>query len=82
MTRAEGLLLQAQKKLREDDDAEVVSLLTDFYTLLPHRLPLFNASAKLLSEKLDLCQVTLNITYCTHTDTHTHMLESHTALIH
>ncbi|KAG7240419.1 hypothetical protein INR49_026990, partial [Caranx melampygus] len=57
VTRAEGLLLQAQKKLREDDRIEVVSLLREFYTLLPHRVPQFNTCAKLLSQKLDLCQL-------------------------
>ncbi|KAM3862197.1 protein mono-ADP-ribosyltransferase PARP4 [Diretmus argenteus] len=57
VTRAEGLLLQAQKKLRETRDSEVASLLDEVYILLPHRQPCPPASAKLISQKLDLCQL-------------------------
>lgn len=56
MSRAEGLLLQAQRKQREGNHAEVASLLEEVYTLLPHRAP-EEPSAKVLSQKLDLCQV-------------------------
>ncbi|XP_040912950.1 protein mono-ADP-ribosyltransferase PARP4 isoform X2 [Toxotes jaculatrix] len=57
VSRAEGLLLQAQKKLREANHTEVASLLEDFYTLLPHWAPHVPPSAKLISQKLDLCQL-------------------------
>uniref|UniRef100_A0A667ZWZ0 Poly [ADP-ribose] polymerase n=1 Tax=Myripristis murdjan TaxID=586833 RepID=A0A667ZWZ0_9TELE len=57
VSRAEGLLLQAQRKLRESSHAEVASLLDEVYTLLPHREPRPPASAKLISQKLDLCQL-------------------------
>ncbi|XP_028291259.1 protein mono-ADP-ribosyltransferase PARP4 isoform X2 [Gouania willdenowi] len=54
VSRAEGLLLQAQRKLGGGD---VMALLAEFYSLVPHRAPPAGASTKLLSEKLDLCQV-------------------------
>ncbi|XP_030580308.1 protein mono-ADP-ribosyltransferase PARP4-like [Archocentrus centrarchus] len=57
VSRAEGLLLQAQKKLRGGTVNEVVSLLHEFYTLLPHREISSFPNAKLISEKLDLCQL-------------------------
>uniref|UniRef100_A0A665X4P0 Poly [ADP-ribose] polymerase n=1 Tax=Echeneis naucrates TaxID=173247 RepID=A0A665X4P0_ECHNA len=57
VTRAEGLLLQAQKKLRQGNHPEVMSLLHEFYTLLPHSLPECSPDAKLISQKLDLCQL-------------------------
>ncbi|KAM4608690.1 protein mono-ADP-ribosyltransferase PARP4 [Polymixia lowei] len=57
VSRTEGLLLQAQKKLREARHAEVASLMEQVYTLLPHREPCPPANAKLISQKLDLCQL-------------------------
>ncbi|XP_023286599.1 poly [ADP-ribose] polymerase 4 isoform X2 [Seriola lalandi dorsalis] len=57
VTRAEGLLLQAQRKLKEENPTEVVSLLAEFYTLLPHWMPQLSPDAKLISQKLDLCQL-------------------------
>ncbi|XP_028249031.1 protein mono-ADP-ribosyltransferase PARP4 isoform X2 [Parambassis ranga] len=57
VSRAEGLLLQAQKKLKEENLSEVMSLLEEVYTLLPHREPVILPTAKLVSQKLDLCQL-------------------------
>uniref|UniRef100_A0A3Q1JHS3 Poly [ADP-ribose] polymerase n=1 Tax=Anabas testudineus TaxID=64144 RepID=A0A3Q1JHS3_ANATE len=57
VSRAEGLLLQAQRKLKEGNHTEAESLLEDVYTLLPHRAPQLPPSAKLISQKLDLCQL-------------------------
>uniref|UniRef100_A0A3B4UNQ4 Poly [ADP-ribose] polymerase n=1 Tax=Seriola dumerili TaxID=41447 RepID=A0A3B4UNQ4_SERDU len=54
---AEGLLLQAQRKLKEENPTEVVSLLAEFYSLLPHWMPQLSPDAKLISQKLDLCQL-------------------------
>ncbi|KAM4731321.1 protein mono-ADP-ribosyltransferase PARP4 [Anableps anableps] len=58
VSRAEGLLLQAQKKLKEGNPDEASSLLKEVYTLLPHREPRPpSPTAKFLSQKLDLCQL-------------------------
>ncbi|KAM6934605.1 protein mono-ADP-ribosyltransferase PARP4 [Xenentodon cancila] len=58
VSRAEGLLLQTQKQLREGNQVEVSTLLEEVYTLLPHREPCPSPpSARLLSQKLDLCQL-------------------------
>ncbi|XP_063353193.1 protein mono-ADP-ribosyltransferase PARP4 isoform X2 [Pelmatolapia mariae] len=57
VSRAEGLLLQAQKKLTEGNHTEPMSLLEEFYTLLPHRQSSMFPSTKLISQKLDLCQL-------------------------
>ncbi|KAL3969422.1 cell cycle related kinase [Sarotherodon galilaeus] len=57
VSRAEGLLLQAQKKLTEGNHTELMSLLEEFYTLLPHRQSSMFPSTKLISQKLDLCQL-------------------------
>ncbi|XP_047457616.1 protein mono-ADP-ribosyltransferase PARP4 isoform X5 [Mugil cephalus] len=57
VSRAEGLLLQAQKKLRDNDYEAVISLLGEFYTLLPHKRQNLHPEAKLISQKLDLCQL-------------------------
>uniref|UniRef100_A0A3Q1GJ99 Poly [ADP-ribose] polymerase n=1 Tax=Acanthochromis polyacanthus TaxID=80966 RepID=A0A3Q1GJ99_9TELE len=56
VSRAEGLLLQAQKNLKENP-LQVLSLLMEFNSLLPHRNPEHEATAKFLSKKLDLCQL-------------------------
>uniref|UniRef100_A0A8C4EJQ4 Poly [ADP-ribose] polymerase n=1 Tax=Dicentrarchus labrax TaxID=13489 RepID=A0A8C4EJQ4_DICLA len=53
----EGLLLQAQRKLRESNHSEVMLLLDEVYTLLPLTQPHLPPSSKLISEKLDLCQL-------------------------
>ncbi|XP_035532220.1 protein mono-ADP-ribosyltransferase PARP4 [Morone saxatilis] len=57
VTRVEGLLLQAQRKLRESNHSEVTLLLDEVYTLLPLTQPRLPPSSKLISEKLDLCQL-------------------------
>ncbi|XP_068429034.1 protein mono-ADP-ribosyltransferase PARP4 [Clinocottus analis] len=60
VSRVEGLLLEAQRKLREASPSEAASLLDEVYTLLPHAEPLQRAAAptaRLLSQKLDLCQL-------------------------
>lgn len=58
VTRAEGLLLQAQKKRKDADPLEAAALLKEVYDLLPHREPRPpEPSASFLSQKLDLCQV-------------------------
>ncbi|XP_067371717.1 protein mono-ADP-ribosyltransferase PARP4 isoform X1 [Channa argus] len=57
VSRAEGLLLQAQRKLSEANHTEATSLLEEVYTLLPHRAPQLPPNAKLISQKLDLCQL-------------------------
>ncbi|XP_049451030.1 protein mono-ADP-ribosyltransferase PARP4 isoform X2 [Epinephelus fuscoguttatus] len=69
VSRVEGLLLQAQRKLKEADQTEVASLFDEIYTLLPHVTPHHSPpSAKLISQKLDLCQLirdVLNVTEMT-----------------
>ncbi|XP_060909550.1 protein mono-ADP-ribosyltransferase PARP4 isoform X2 [Labrus mixtus] len=57
VSRVEGLLLQAQRKLKEKNENEVASLMEEVYTLLPHKEPPLPPTAKLISQKLDLCQV-------------------------
>ncbi|KAE8299772.1 Poly [ADP-ribose] polymerase 4 [Larimichthys crocea] len=57
VSRVEGLLLQAQRKLREEKHTDVMSLLNEVYTLLPLRALHFLPNAKFISEKLDLCQL-------------------------
>ncbi|XP_053184264.1 protein mono-ADP-ribosyltransferase PARP4 [Scomber japonicus] len=57
VSRAEGLLIQAQRKQREGNHAEVASLLGEVYTLLPHKELPPPPNAKLISQKLDLCQL-------------------------
>ncbi|XP_033966298.1 protein mono-ADP-ribosyltransferase PARP4 isoform X2 [Pseudochaenichthys georgianus] len=58
VSRVEGLLLQAQRKLKESDYNEVASLIDEVYTLLPHKEPRpFLPTAKFISQKLDLCQL-------------------------
>ncbi|XP_070832623.1 protein mono-ADP-ribosyltransferase PARP4 [Chaetodon trifascialis] len=62
VSRAEGLLLQAHKKRKEKKDAEVVSLLLEVYTLLPHReIDLTLSRVKIISQKLDFCQLIRDI---------------------
>ncbi|XP_034549459.1 protein mono-ADP-ribosyltransferase PARP4 isoform X8 [Notolabrus celidotus] len=57
VSRVEGLLLQAQRKLKEKKHAEVASLMDEVYTLLLQKVPPPPPTAKLISEKLDLCQL-------------------------
>uniref|UniRef100_A0A4W5P9S4 Poly [ADP-ribose] polymerase n=1 Tax=Hucho hucho TaxID=62062 RepID=A0A4W5P9S4_9TELE len=63
VSRAEGLLLQVQRKLRERQgegpDTEVASLMEEVYTLLPHKTDLSHLllHTKLISSHLDLCQL-------------------------
>nr|XP_046259946.1 protein mono-ADP-ribosyltransferase PARP4 [Scatophagus argus] len=56
VSRVEGLLLQAQRKLRESNRTEVVSLLDEVHTLLPLRARI-PPEAKFISQNLDLCQL-------------------------
>ncbi|XP_031661342.1 protein mono-ADP-ribosyltransferase PARP4 isoform X4 [Oncorhynchus kisutch] len=63
VSRAEGLLLQVQRKLRarqgEGPDTDVASLMEEVYTLLPHKTDLSHLPlhTKLISSQLDLCQL-------------------------
>ena len=59
MSRVEGLLLQAQRKLREQNHAEAMCLMREVYTLLPLRVH-GSLTAHSLSDNLDVCQVTHN----------------------
>ncbi|XP_054908980.1 LOW QUALITY PROTEIN: protein mono-ADP-ribosyltransferase PARP4-like [Poeciliopsis prolifica] len=62
VSRAEGLLLQAQRKLKEGNKDEVSSLLDEVFFLLPHREPRPQLpEARFLSQKLDLCQLIRDI---------------------
>ncbi len=54
VSRVEGLLLQAQKTEKED---EVKALFEEVKTLLPLRMTDPPSKHKLVSQKLDLCQV-------------------------
>uniref|UniRef100_A0A3P9Q1J7 Poly [ADP-ribose] polymerase n=1 Tax=Poecilia reticulata TaxID=8081 RepID=A0A3P9Q1J7_POERE len=72
VSRAEGLLLQAQRKLKEGNEDEASSLLDEVFTLLPHREPRPQSpTARFLSQKLDLCQLirdVLNVSEMTMND--------------
>ncbi|KAM6955132.1 protein mono-ADP-ribosyltransferase PARP4 [Lycodopsis pacificus] len=58
VSRVEGLLLLAQRRLRENDHAAAGFLLDEVYTLLLHVVPFQSPpTAKLISQKLDLCQL-------------------------
>ncbi|XP_041806571.1 protein mono-ADP-ribosyltransferase PARP4 [Chelmon rostratus] len=57
VSRAEGLLLQAQRKLREAKHVEVFSLLSEVCILLPHGDINIVPDARFISQKLDLCQL-------------------------
>ncbi|XP_063743536.1 protein mono-ADP-ribosyltransferase PARP4 isoform X2 [Eleginops maclovinus] len=62
VSRVEGLLLQAQRKMKKLDYNEVDSLIDEVYTLLPHKEPSpFPPTAKFISQKLDLCQLIRDI---------------------
>ena len=61
MSRAEGLLLQAHKKLQEAKHHEAASLLQKVYVLVPFRA-YQPPSLQSLSQKLDVCQVGLDTT--------------------
>lgn len=54
VSRVEGLLLQAQKT---EDEVKVKTLLEEVNTLLPLRMADPLSKNKLVSQKLDLCQV-------------------------
>ncbi|XP_056611190.1 protein mono-ADP-ribosyltransferase PARP4 isoform X2 [Triplophysa dalaica] len=58
VSRVEGLLLQAQKT---EDEAKVKSLLEEVNTLLPLRMADPPSKSKLVSQKLDLCQLIRDI---------------------
>ncbi|XP_058617206.1 protein mono-ADP-ribosyltransferase PARP4-like isoform X2 [Onychostoma macrolepis] len=58
VSRVEGLLLQAQKTEKED---EVKALLEEVNTLLPLRMTDPPSKHKLVSQKLDLCQLIRDI---------------------
>ncbi|KAL0963604.1 hypothetical protein UPYG_G00308500 [Umbra pygmaea] len=61
VSRAEGLLLQVQKRLRQGagSDTDVASLMEEVYTLLPHKSDVYRlpVQTKLISSQLDLCQL-------------------------
>lgn len=59
MSRVEGLLLQAHRKLKEGNQTEAASLLDEVYNLLPFKLKI-PIQTKEISNLLDLCQVTQN----------------------
>ncbi|XP_061548063.1 protein mono-ADP-ribosyltransferase PARP4 isoform X3 [Phycodurus eques] len=61
VSRAEGLLIQAQRRLKEGKHDGVLSLLLEVYSLLPHITPNVACDAKLVSQKLDLCQLIRDI---------------------
>nr|XP_061799774.1 protein mono-ADP-ribosyltransferase PARP4 [Nerophis lumbriciformis] len=61
VSRAEGLLIQAQEKLNVAQHVTALELLNEVYTLLPHRKPNTACDAKLISQKLDLCQLIRDI---------------------
>lgn len=67
MSRVEGLLLQAHRKLKEGNQTETESLLDEVYTLLPLKLRI-PVRTKEISGLLDLCQVTQNA-HTEHTNT-------------
>ena len=75
VSRAEGHLLQAQRLLKEGRQADASTALMELYALLPHRetappVP----TARHLSLKLDLCQVTHTQIYTSrHTRTSYHI---------
>uniref|UniRef100_A0A3Q3X3W0 Poly [ADP-ribose] polymerase n=1 Tax=Mola mola TaxID=94237 RepID=A0A3Q3X3W0_MOLML len=60
VSRVEGLLLQAQRKLRERNHTEAMSLMKDVYTLLPLRVRR-PPNAHSLSDNLDVCQLIRDI---------------------
>uniref|UniRef100_A0A673BG98 Poly [ADP-ribose] polymerase n=1 Tax=Sphaeramia orbicularis TaxID=375764 RepID=A0A673BG98_9TELE len=55
--RAEGLLLQAARKLKDGNHMEVMSLLMEVQTLIPHAIKNIFPTAKFISQELDLCQL-------------------------
>nr|XP_040056782.1 protein mono-ADP-ribosyltransferase PARP4 isoform X2 [Gasterosteus aculeatus aculeatus] len=58
VSRAEGLLLQAHSKLRGADGSEVASLLHEVHAVLLHVAPSQTPpTARLISQRLDLCQL-------------------------
>lgn len=59
VSRVEGLLLQAHKKLQETKHHEAASLLEEVYALMPFRARQ-PPSLQSLSQKLDVCQVALH----------------------
>ncbi|KAA0715889.1 Poly [ADP-ribose] polymerase 4 [Triplophysa tibetana] len=58
VSRVEGLLLQAQKT---EDEAKIKTLLEEVNTLLPLRMADPPSKSKLVSQKLDLCQLIRDI---------------------
>ncbi|KAG7467261.1 hypothetical protein MATL_G00151440 [Megalops atlanticus] len=57
VSRAEGLLLQVQKGLKEGaKQEELQRLMGEFYSLLPHKLE-STPTTRIISQKLDLCQL-------------------------
>ncbi|KAJ8350946.1 hypothetical protein SKAU_G00260760 [Synaphobranchus kaupii] len=57
VSRAEGLLLQVHKGLKEiRDQKQLLELMEEFYTLLPHKQE-FILTLRTISVKLDLCQL-------------------------
>ncbi|XP_060944071.1 protein mono-ADP-ribosyltransferase PARP4 isoform X2 [Limanda limanda] len=61
VSRAEGLLLQAQRKLKEGKLSETVILMNEINNLLPQGSPLSRQDLKEISQRLDLCQLIRDI---------------------
>lgn len=59
VSRAEGLLLQAHKKLQETKHEEAASLLAEVHDLMPFRKRRAK-DLRSVSQMLDVCQVALN----------------------
>lgn len=59
MSRAEGLLLQAHRKLQETKQEEAASLLEEVHDLMPFRKRQAE-DLRSVSQMLDVCQVALS----------------------
>uniref|UniRef100_A0A3B3ZVL4 Poly [ADP-ribose] polymerase n=1 Tax=Periophthalmus magnuspinnatus TaxID=409849 RepID=A0A3B3ZVL4_9GOBI len=60
VTRAEGLLLQVQRKITDHKMEEALSLWSEYYTLLPTRFPV-SPNMSEVSKQFDLCQLIRDI---------------------
>ncbi|RXM98446.1 Poly [ADP-ribose] polymerase 4 [Acipenser ruthenus] len=63
VSRAEGILLQARKAMDEGVDQNGLrGIMSEFYTILQHKHRMdFNITKKMISTKLDLCQLIRDI---------------------
>ncbi|KAK7913696.1 hypothetical protein WMY93_013907 [Mugilogobius chulae] len=64
VTRAEGLLLQIQRKITQNNSEEVASLWSEYCSLLPPRSPV-SVNMSTVSKQFDLCQRHLNVSEMT-----------------